>query len=414
MASDTSQTVPVVEPRVVRVFISSTFRDMHAERDYLSRFVFPELRSRCLQRGADFIGLDLRWGVTEEEAQREGALAICLKEIERCRPFFVCLLGSRFGWVPPPEEIQQDFFDQVAQAETIPTVVMESYGLDPTSVPPVYRLRRGEQFPGDIAEGLARYWEAKGLPLAGESITSREILSAAFEAGNPPTHALFYLRQSGVERDPRLPQRLVPLFIERDDARRSKLAALKRKIRGKRNEVVVRSYKTSYSGLRIDTSLVPSGLLQSDIAALGDGLVEASEWAALSEPLRQAVEEHGTVALSGMEELGQQVLEDLWAAIERELERPSAHLDAHQQERAFHERFVKDRTRIFLGRREIIDRITRPVGRPPERSLPRVRPRPPRPAARRHRSQCDSVLRRRPLPRTRLQPGPAPQSVCRG
>ncbi len=27
----------------VRVFISSTFRDMHAERDYLVRVVFPEL-----------------------------------------------------------------------------------------------------------------------------------------------------------------------------------------------------------------------------------------------------------------------------------------------------------------------------------------------------------------------------------
>ena len=37
----------------IRVFISSTFRDMHAERDYLSRQVFPELRSRCQKRGAE-------------------------------------------------------------------------------------------------------------------------------------------------------------------------------------------------------------------------------------------------------------------------------------------------------------------------------------------------------------------------
>lgn len=30
--------------QTVRVFISSTFRDMQAERDHLVRFVFPRLR----------------------------------------------------------------------------------------------------------------------------------------------------------------------------------------------------------------------------------------------------------------------------------------------------------------------------------------------------------------------------------
>ena len=30
--------------KTVRVFISSTFRDMQAERDHLVRFVFPKLR----------------------------------------------------------------------------------------------------------------------------------------------------------------------------------------------------------------------------------------------------------------------------------------------------------------------------------------------------------------------------------
>jgi hypothetical protein len=38
------------EWRTVRVFISSTFRDMHAERDHLVRFVFPRLREELLQR----------------------------------------------------------------------------------------------------------------------------------------------------------------------------------------------------------------------------------------------------------------------------------------------------------------------------------------------------------------------------
>ena len=34
--------------KTVRVFISSTFRDMQAERDHLVRFVFPRLRQELL------------------------------------------------------------------------------------------------------------------------------------------------------------------------------------------------------------------------------------------------------------------------------------------------------------------------------------------------------------------------------
>ncbi len=36
--------------RLVRIFISSTFRDFLAERDDLVKKVFPELRRRCKDR----------------------------------------------------------------------------------------------------------------------------------------------------------------------------------------------------------------------------------------------------------------------------------------------------------------------------------------------------------------------------
>jgi len=39
------------------VFISSTFRDMHAERDYLVKVVFPELRERCAMRRLHLVDL---------------------------------------------------------------------------------------------------------------------------------------------------------------------------------------------------------------------------------------------------------------------------------------------------------------------------------------------------------------------
>jgi WD40 repeat protein len=63
------------------------------------------------------------------------------------------------------------------------------------------------------------------------------------------------------------------------------------------------------------------------------------------------------VELSGLETLGDQILEDLWTAIEKELERPVEVLDGHQREQAYHERFVVDRTRLFLGRRKIVKRV---------------------------------------------------------
>ena len=47
--------------RTVRLFISSTFRDMHAERDYLVKVVFPDLRERIERHRIylDDIGISL-------------------------------------------------------------------------------------------------------------------------------------------------------------------------------------------------------------------------------------------------------------------------------------------------------------------------------------------------------------------
>ena len=94
--------------KTVRIFISSTFRDMHAERDHLVKVVFPELRERCVKRQMHLIDIDLRWGVTEEEAEQGKVLEICLDEIERSRPFFIGLLGERYGFIPKnlPEDAE--------------------------------------------------------------------------------------------------------------------------------------------------------------------------------------------------------------------------------------------------------------------------------------------------------------------
>jgi len=92
------------QSRTVRVFLSSTFRDFAEERDLLVRKVFPELRRRCQTRQVELVDVDLRWGITEQEAQQGKVLPICLAEIDRSRPFFMGFIGERYGWVPEKDQ----------------------------------------------------------------------------------------------------------------------------------------------------------------------------------------------------------------------------------------------------------------------------------------------------------------------
>src|SRR5437870_13847319 len=87
-------------PNELRVFISSTFRDLQEEREHLIKKTFPEIRALCRERGVTFTEVDLRWGITDEVAEHAGVIATCLEEIDRCRPYFIGILGSRYGWSP--------------------------------------------------------------------------------------------------------------------------------------------------------------------------------------------------------------------------------------------------------------------------------------------------------------------------
>jgi len=103
----------VVGWQKVYVFISSTFNDMHAERDYLVKRVFPQLAEWCEKRKLRLMDIDLRWGVAEEDASHHGhVVQVCLNRIDDCRPFFLCFLGQRRGWVPAPGQISPETYNQ--------------------------------------------------------------------------------------------------------------------------------------------------------------------------------------------------------------------------------------------------------------------------------------------------------------
>lgn len=127
----------------IRIFISSTFRDMQDEREYLIKYIFPELRTVCRERGVEFTEIDLRWGVTEEEAQQGKVVKICLDEIDKCRPYFIGLLGERYGWVPSHEDIVKD----KALNEEYPWIITSvDEGTSVTEMEMVYGVLDNQEF----------------------------------------------------------------------------------------------------------------------------------------------------------------------------------------------------------------------------------------------------------------------------
>jgi|GEM_PF-1135984 len=96
--------------REVRIFISSTFNDMMGEREHLMKVVFPELRRRCRARFVEVTEIDLRWGISEEDSSNGKVIEICLHEIDKSRPYFIGILGNRYGWIPSTETFEKQKF----------------------------------------------------------------------------------------------------------------------------------------------------------------------------------------------------------------------------------------------------------------------------------------------------------------
>lgn len=96
--------------RVWRFFISSTFLDMNNERNALTLDVFPRLRRWIADAGikVNLMEVDLRWGITEDSTARNMSTSVCLNEVVRCSPFFIGILGSRYGYIPDPLKVVAD------------------------------------------------------------------------------------------------------------------------------------------------------------------------------------------------------------------------------------------------------------------------------------------------------------------
>jgi hypothetical protein len=96
---DTLAATTTLRWKTIPIFISSTFRDMHAERDQLNRVVFFALEKRLRERRCRLEPIDPRVGVDTGPAQsererEERTLKVCLQEIDRSRPCLMALDGT--------------------------------------------------------------------------------------------------------------------------------------------------------------------------------------------------------------------------------------------------------------------------------------------------------------------------------
>lgn len=86
------------------IFVSSTFQDMQQERDILQNSVLPRIKELAKQYGKNIDLCDLRWGVNSigmsESESTAKVLQVCFDEIDNARPFFIAILGDRYGWIP--------------------------------------------------------------------------------------------------------------------------------------------------------------------------------------------------------------------------------------------------------------------------------------------------------------------------
>lgn len=121
-----------------QIFVSSTFKDMHIERDLIQTKLSPDLNQKAYEKRVEGIQFqDLRWGIDanlEDEIENDKKIIeVCLDEIQNNRPYFCVLLGDRYGWIPDNDlvkktGVQYGIYDEDEVADKSITHLEIDYG----------------------------------------------------------------------------------------------------------------------------------------------------------------------------------------------------------------------------------------------------------------------------------------------
>jgi len=87
---------------------------MEEERKILINETFLQLKKIARERFVEVTEIDLRTGITKEQAESGQVVKICLDEIERCADspiFFLGMLGNRYGWSEWIGDVDEDVLE---------------------------------------------------------------------------------------------------------------------------------------------------------------------------------------------------------------------------------------------------------------------------------------------------------------
>ncbi|XP_060076678.1 uncharacterized protein LOC132556312 [Ylistrum balloti] len=295
--------IPHIPRSIVRIFISSTFSDMRAERNAIVREATPKLRDFCAEHDLDFQMVDMRWGVTDDCQNDHTVEKICSLEVENCQkislgPNFVLIKGSRYGFRPIPTELSTEDFTLLTNYTTNPehTKLLKTwYQRDDNSKPPQYVLqpiRSQFTFFGDYSPGCdeprakdSENWQqtfeklqlilrhaAKTAADAGkmsssvleeyyQSVTETEIKKGLLNVADPLGHTMVYSRSlTGLDNesvDDKDARRYIDIKdnngkLEVDTEIASLREKLLRKIKKKLNEKSIHEYETQWISGGVD------------------------------------------------------------------------------------------------------------------------------------------------------------------
>ena len=329
--------MPISVP-VFRVFVSSTFGDLEAERRALHKRVFEPLRTMCASRDAEFQAIDLRWGVSAEAVADQRAVEICLREVARCRqvtrrPNFLLLLGDRYGARLLPSAIDGDSFLRLRArlSAGAARLVDRWYLEDQNSLPPVFVLqpRRGPYEANDV-------WEKE------ERRVRTALMRAAAE---PPAEeaVLRLLRTSVTEQES-------AHGIPEDAILPGAAFVFCRKIAGIPAGAAAGPYRDLVDGEPDEDAL-------DSLQVFREGLRRRLGDEAISEYLAAWDAKAGGPTTAHIDRLCDDVYAKLAGVILSELDQAAAPVAVRHQEDRFHEEFGAERRGNFTGRQHEIDTI---------------------------------------------------------
>lgn len=113
---------------------------MDFERDCLNNIVAPQLQEYYLRYGYSVRFFDLRWGVITDdkeqiEEREKKILRTCFDAIDNSQPFFIALLGHRYGWIPESNiisssgELLGNIFKEIGIDSPSVTAMEIAYGI---------------------------------------------------------------------------------------------------------------------------------------------------------------------------------------------------------------------------------------------------------------------------------------------